>query len=315
MHRRRSFFKQAGAAATATLAAASAPRAFAAQAAGKAADKSGARKPPFKISLAEWSLHQALQSKKIDHLDFASIANGFGIDAVEYVNSFFKDRAKDRAYLGEMKRRAVGEGVWSSLIMIDEEGKLGAADEAQRKQAVENHKKWVEAAAFLGCHCIRVNALADGTPDEQAQRVSDGLRRLSEVADPFGISVTVENHGGLSSNGAWLAKVIKSVAHPRCGTLPDFGNFTIRAGEDYDRYQGVQELMPLAKAVSAKSHDFDKKGNEVHTDYLRMMKIVIAAGYHAYVGIEYEGEKLPELEGILATRKLLERVRNQLAVG
>jgi L-ribulose-5-phosphate 3-epimerase len=308
MHRR-TFFKQAGAT-TAVLAAAGASRAADAAPPARAGDRG--RKLPFKISLAEWSLHLALQSKKIDHLDFASIANGFGIDAVEYVNSFFKDKAKDRSYLSEMKRRAVGEGVWSALIMIDDEGKLGAAEEAQRKQAVENHKKWVEAAAFLGCHCIRVNANADGSPDEQAQRVTDGLRRLTEVADPFGISVTVENHGGLSSNGAWLAKVIKAVGHPRCGTLPDFGNFTIREGEHYDRYQGVQELMPLAKAVSAKSHDFDKKGNEVHTDFLRMMKIVNAAGYHGYVGIEYEGQKLPEMDGILATRKLLERVRTQM---
>ncbi len=212
-----------------------------------------------------------------------------------------------------MKRRAVGEGVWSLLIMIDGEGRLGDAEEAKRKQAVENHKKWLEAAAFLGCHCIRVNAESDGSPDEQARRVADGLRRLTELADPLGLNVTVENHGGLSSNGAWLARVIKSVGHPRCGTLPDFGNFTIKPGEDYDRYKGVEELMPLAKAVSAKSNDFDEKGNETRTDFLKMMKIVAAAGYHGYVGIEYEGEVLPEMEGIVATRKLLERVRTQLA--
>jgi L-ribulose-5-phosphate 3-epimerase len=267
---------------------------------------------PFKISLAQWSLHQALQKKSIDHLDFAKIANGIGIDAVEYVNSFFKDKAKDAKYLAEMKRRAVGEGVWSSLIMIDDEGKLGDADPGKRAEAVELHKKWVEAAAYLGCHCIRVNAYADGSPDDQAKRVAEGLRKLSEIAEPVGINVTVENHGGLSSNGAWLARVIRSVGHPRCGTLPDFGNFTIKEGQEYDRYKGVQELMPLAKAVSAKSHDFDDKGNETHTDYLKMMKIVVGAGYHGYVGIEYEGSKMPEMEGILATKKLLERVRGQL---
>jgi L-ribulose-5-phosphate 3-epimerase len=309
--RRRNFFSQAGAV-TAAMAAAGMPRVTAGAPGGRSPDRAG-KAAPFKISLAEWSLHRALQGKTIDHLDFARIANGIGLDAVEYVNSFFKDKATDRGYLSEMKRRAVGEGVWSALIMIDDEGKLGDADDGRRKQAVENHKKWVEAAAYLGCHCIRVNAQADGSPDEQARRVADGLRRLTEIADPVGISVTVENHGGLSSNGAWLAKVIKSVGHPRCGTLPDFGNFAISGSEQYDRYKGVQELMPLAKAVSAKSHDFDKKGNETQTDFLRMLKIVTGAGYHGYVGIEYEGEVLPEMEGILATKKLLERVRTQLA--
>ena len=267
---------------------------------------------PFKISLAQWSLHNAIRAKTVEHLDFAKIANGLGIDAIEYVNQFFKDRARDKSYLAEMKRRAVGEGVWSALIMIDGEGKLGDADAGKRKEAVDNHKKWVEAAAYLGCHCIRVNAHADGTPDEQSTRVAESLRRLCEWSDPFGISITVENHGGLSSNGAWLAKTIKAVEHPRCGTLPDFGNFRIKDGEEYDRYQGVSELMPLAKAVSAKSNDFDKKGNETKTDYLKMLKIVTGAGYHGYVGIEYEGKVLPEMEGIVATKKLLERVRGQL---
>jgi sugar phosphate isomerase/epimerase len=296
-----------GAAAVGTMATAAAR----APAAG-AAPATGTRPLPFKISLAQWSLHKALQGKKVDHLDFAKIANGLGIDAVEYVNSFFKERVKDTKYLAEMKRRAVGEGVWSALIMIDEEGNLGDTDAGKRGEAVERHRRWAEAAAYLGCHCIRVNAYAEGTPDEQAKRVAEGLRKLSELADPLGINVVVENHGGLSSNGAWLARVIQSVGHPRCGTLPDFGNFTIKPGQDYDRYKGVQELMPLAKAVSAKSHDFDSKGNEVHTDFARMMKIVTAAGYHGYVGIEYEGEKLPEMEGIVATKKLLERVRERL---
>jgi L-ribulose-5-phosphate 3-epimerase len=307
---RRGLFKKAGAFTVAMAAGgAGAPRAAAAPAAAPSLD----RRAPFKISLAEWSLHRGLQGKKVEHLDFARIANGLGIDGVEYVNSFFPDRARDRGYLAEMKRRAVGEGVWSLLIMIDGEGRLGDPEAGARKQAVENHKKWLEAAAFLGCHCVRVNAESEGSPDEQAGRVGEGLRRLAELADPLGLDVTVENHGGLSSNGAWLARVIRSVGHARCGTLPDFGNFTIKPGESYDRYQGVEELMPLAKAVSAKSHDFDRKGNETHTDFQRMMKIVTAAGYRGYVGIEYEGEVLPEMEGILATRKLLERVRSRLA--
>jgi len=270
--------------------------------------------PLYTISLAQWSLHRTLFGGKMDHLDFAPRSKKeFGIDAVEYVNQFFKDKAEDRQYLGQMKTRADDAGVKSLLIMIDGEGALGDPREDGRTKAVENHYKWIEAAKFLGCHSIRVNARSQGAPEEQARLAADGLRRLSEYAEDYGLNVLVENHGGLSSNGKWLAGVIEQVGLDNCGTLPDFGNFRVSRDEEYDRYQGVRELMPYAKAVSAKSHDFDEDGNEVHTDYVKMMKIVLDAGYHGYVGIEYEGRKLPEPEGILATKRLMERVRDQLS--
>jgi L-ribulose-5-phosphate 3-epimerase len=268
----------------------------------------------FQISLAQWSLHRALFSKQLDNLDFARVAkNDYGIDAIEYVNQFFKDKAKDNKYLAEMKKRARDLGVKSRLIMIDGEGALGDPDNAKRAQAVENHYKWVEAAKFLGCFCIRVNAQSSGSYDEQMERAADGLRKLTEFGADHKISVIVENHGGLSSNGVWLASVIKKVNHPRCGTLPDFGNFNLGNGEQYDRYKGVKELMPFAKAVSAKTHDFDAQGNETHTDYKRMMQIVLDAGYHSYLGIEYEGNNMSEPEGIRATKRLLERVQRELS--
>jgi len=277
---------------------------------GRAEDKA----PLFEISLAQWSLHRALFAKKMDNLDFAKVAKEeYGIQAIEYVNQFFKDKAKDRAYLGELKKRSEDLQVKTLLIMIDGEGHLGDGDAAKRKLAVENHYQWVEAAEFLGCHSIRVNAASDGTYDEQLERAADGLRRLTEFGDQHRINVIVENHGGLSSNGEWLSAVIKKVGHKRCGTLPDFGNFNLGGGKQYDRYQGVTELMPHAKAVSAKSDDFDEAGNEIHTDYAKMMGIVLAAGYHGYVGIEYEGSKISEPEGIKATKKLLERVREELS--
>ncbi len=269
--------------------------------------------PLFKISLAEWSLHKALFAKKVDHLDFAKIAkNDFGIEAIEYVNQFFKDKAKDEAYLSEMKKRAADNGVKSLLIMCDGEGNLGDADEAKRTLAIDNHKKWLDAAAFLGCHSIRVNAASQGTYEEQIDRAADGLARLTEIAEKSQLSVIVENHGGLSSNGAWLSSVMKKVNHPHCGTLPDFGNFRVSITEMYDRYKGVEELMPFAHAVSAKSHDFDEQGNEKHTDYRKMMKIVLDAGYRGYVGIEYEGSEIDEFAGIRATKKLLETVRSEM---
>jgi sugar phosphate isomerase/epimerase len=273
------------------------------------------KKPLFLISLAEWSLHKALFAKKLDHLDFARTAKqDYGIEAVEYVNQFFKDKAKDQSYLAGMKKRCDDLGVRSLLIMCDGEGALGDADAMKRQKAVENHFKWAEASKFLGCHSIRVNAQSSGSYEEQLGRAAEGLRKLTEFAAPLGLNVIVENHGGLSSNGAWLAAVMKKVDHPCCGTLPDFGNFNLGGGKEYDRYQGVRELMPFAKAVSAKSHDFDDSGNETHTDYRKIMKIVLDAGYRGFVGIEYEGSKLSEPDGIRATKKLLERVRDELAM-
>ncbi|MDC0934654.1 sugar phosphate isomerase/epimerase [Pirellulales bacterium] len=272
------------------------------------------KQPLFKISLAEWSLHRRIGKDGTDNLLFPQMAKEeFGIDAVEYVNQFFKDKAEDQAYLDELKKRADDLGVKSLLIMCDGEGQLGDADEAGRTKAVENHYKWVEAAKFLGGHSIRVNAPSSGSREEQAKRAADGLRRLSEFAAGHKINVLVENHGGLSSDGAWLADVIQRVDLPNCGTLPDFGNFRIAEGKDYDRYQGVRELMPFAKAVSAKSHAFDESGNETATDFLKMMKIVQAHDYHGYVGIEWEGGEPAEPEGILLTKRLLERVRDQLS--
>ena len=269
--------------------------------------------PSFKISLAEWSLHRSIQNGEIDHLDFCSITNNkFGISAVEYVNSFFFDKAKDKIYLREMKMRADDLGIESLLIMCDNEGRLGNPDPTSRTKAIENHYKWAEAAKLLGCHSIRVNAGSEGTYTDQIELAADGLRRLTEFGDSIGINTIVENHGGLSSNGKWLSEVMKKVNHPRVGTLPDFGNFRLEGDEWYDRYQGVKELMPYAKAVSAKSHEFDLNGNEIKTDYYKMMKIVLESGYNGYVGIEYEGSNHTEIEGIRLTLELLKKVRDSI---
>ena len=272
------------------------------------------KKQLFEISIAEWSLHKSLFGKKISNLDFPVVAKKeFKISAVEYVNQFFKDKATDKNYLNELKKICDNEGVKSLLIMCDGEGKLGDPDKNKRISSVNNHKRWIEAAKHLGCHSIRVNASSSGSYDDQQKLAADGLSRLSEFASTHGLNVIVENHGGLSSNGQWLSGVMKSVNMKNCGTLPDFGNFSIGGGKTYDRYKGVKELMPFAKAVSAKSHDFDDNGNEIHTDYHKMMKIVIDAGYRGYVGVEYEGSKLSEYDGIKATKKLLESVREKLS--
>jgi sugar phosphate isomerase/epimerase len=268
---------------------------------------------PFRVSLAQWSLHRTLRGGELDALDFPRHAKErFGIDAVEYVNQFFGDKAGDFAWLERLRAGADDAGVRSLLIMIDGEGSLGDPDDVRRRAAIGNHFKWIAAAGFLGCHAIRVNVDGSGDPDRWRDRAADSLRRLADQGSHYGISVIVENHGKLSSDGAWLASVMEAADHPGVGTLPDFGNFRIAEGNWYDRYLGVEQLMPFAKAVSAKSHDFDEAGNETHTDYRRMLQIVMAAGYGGYIGIEYEGGGLSEAEGIDATHALLKRVRAEL---
>jgi len=264
------------------------------------------------ISVAQWSWHKSLFAKEMTNLDFAAKARSMEIGAIEYVSVFFDGKVKENAYLEELNMRAADNDVKQLLIMVDGEGNLGDSDAAKRDTAVENHKKWLEAAKTLGCHSIRVNAAGHGSYDEVHDNAIDGLGKLASMAKPYDLNVIVENHGGYSSDGNWLSSVIGKVGMDNCGTLPDFGNFCIERTDDgcaneYDRYKGVKQLMPFAKAVSAKTHDFNDKGYEIHTDFKKMLGIVKKAGYTGYVGIEYEGNKLPEDEGVMATKKLLEK--------
>jgi sugar phosphate isomerase/epimerase len=268
-----------------------------------------------KISLAQWSYHKALFAGEMDNIGFINKAAELGFEGVEFVNAFFKTKARDTLFLDSLKSAAAAKNIALLLIMIDGEGGLGDTSLLKRDSAVENHKKWVDAAKYLGCHSIRVNAYGQGTAEEVGAAATDGLKKVSMYGKEQGINVIVENHGSYSSNGAWLANVIKNTGMDNCGTLPDFGNFCIRRAkgalydgkceEEYDRYKGVEEMMPYAKALSAKSHDFDVKGEETATDYGRMLKIAHAAGYSGYIGVEYEGSVLTEEQGVIATRDLL----------
>lgn len=295
----------------------------------------------FGISLAQWSLHNSffgdalkggwqefgnalrndpssLYRGPIKPIDFPSITrNNYGIEAIELVNTFYYDKAKDSSFLADFAQRCSDNDVKVLLIMCDALGDLGNLDDAERTLAVQNHYQWVDAAKFLGCHSIRVNAAGRGTAEEVMNAAVDGLGQLSEYGASVGINIIVENHGGYSSDGKWLAEVMRQVNNPVCGTLPDFGNFCMEYGQDgcakeYDRYIGVEELMPFAKGVSAKTNVFDAEGNEAKIDYTKMLKIVKDAGYTGYIGIEYEGNALSEDEGIKATKALLEKVGRQI---
>ena len=292
----------------------------------------------FRLSIAEWSVNPLIfgdarkdgwdkfmyllknnfgaieKAAPMKNIDFPKFVREVGGEGAEYVNTCMYDKAKNTTYLNELNHVCREEGITNVLIMVDAEGMVGAPEKQERLQTLENHKKWVDAAARLGCHSIRVNAASQGSYEEQQKLAADGLLLLCEYGDQAGINILVENHGGFSSNGKWLSKVMELVDHPRIGTLPDFGNFrTSNEPEEwYDRYLGMKELMPYAKGVSAKSQAFDEKGEEIHSDYHRIMRIVMEAGYRGFVGIEYEGDQLSPREGVLATKRLLEKCHDEL---
>ncbi|MEX0314035.1 MAG: sugar phosphate isomerase/epimerase family protein [Allomuricauda sp.] len=282
--------------------------------------------PFFELSLAQWSMHKMIGNEGVDPYSFAEKAKAWGFTGLEYVSGlYYKELEKDnfseaamKAFIDKSNAEAEKHGMKNLLIMIDGQGDLATPDADKRKEAVENHHKWVDAAAAMGCHAIRVNLSGSDNAEEWTSASIDGLTQLSTYAKPKNINITVENHGGFSSNGAMLANVMKEVNMDNCGTLPDFGNFCMKWGkwpecdDWYDRYKGMEELMPYAKAVSAKSHDFDADGNEIHSDYVKMLKIVKEAGYTGYIGVEYEGSAISEEEGIIATRDLLIKAGKQV---
>ncbi|PHN94051.1 xylose isomerase [Maribacter sp. 6B07] len=272
----------------------------------------------FKISLAQWSFHNALRAGKMDNLDFAEKARSFNCEGLEYVNQFFMDKAKNKKYLSEMNNRASSEGVENVLIMIDREGQLADVDSNKRIQAINNHHKWIDAAHFLGCHSIRVNLGGGVDKNEATKAALDSLQQLSDYSKGSGINILVENHGGFSSDGLWLSNIMKNVDRENCGTLPDFGNFCTQKNidreciEEYDKYKGFAEILPFAKGISAKATAFDQMGNETTIDYVKMMKMVKDSGYTGFVGIEFSTARDSEEKGVQLTRDLLVRAASNL---
>ncbi len=281
-------------------------------------------KPFFKLSLAQWSFHKAIRDDKtLSNLDFAKKAKELGFEGIEYVSQLYpleegKEQESLDSLVNELKKRSEEHDIQNVLIMIDHEGDLSVSDKAERDEAIRRHSMWVDAAAELGCSSVRVNLFggdAEKDPQVWHDNSVDGMGRLAQYAATKNINVIVENHGGLSSDAAKVVEVMKAINLPNCGTLPDFGNFCVKRDsgerwggnciEQYDIYKGTEELMPFAKGVSAKSHDFDANGNETAIDYVKMLQIVKDAGFTGFIGVEYEGDVLGEKEGILATKKLL----------
>ena len=283
-------------------------------------ESSSPAEPFFELSLAQWSLHRDIREKGMDPYAFAEKAKNWGFKGLEYVSQLYDPELSDAdyspeamtAFIEKSNAEAKKHGMKNVLIMIDRQGELAVSDETERNETVEKHKKWVDAAAAMGCHAIRVNLSGSNDPEIWIENSVDGLTKLATYAKDQNINILVENHGGLSSNGELLARIMEKVNMNNVGTLPDFGNFCITrkpdswdCAESYDKYKGVKELMPYAKAVSAKSNVFDANGNEENIDYVKMLQMVKDNGYTGFIGVEYEGNELSEEEGIIATRDLL----------
>ncbi len=282
--------------------------------------------PFFKLSLAQWSIHRMIQEKGLNPFEFASKAKAWGFAGLEYVSQLYESTLEKPngidLFVKESKLRSADQGIENLIIMVDHEGDLAVTDQNERSKAIDNHKKWMDAAKALGCHSIRINLFGTNDPTEWKPVCVESLFKLGEYGKSVNVNVLVENHGWLSSNGALLAEVMKEVNHPFCGTLPDFGNFCTKrkdgarwgeCEEEYNMYQGVKELMPYAKAVSAKSYDFDAQGNETKIHYARMLQIVKDHNYTGFIGVEYEGDRLSEEEGIIATKELLLKTAQEIA--
>lgn len=293
------------------------------------------KREDLKLSLSQWALHRAIfgnskenyeEWKRLLHsdpdqlwqgdlhpLDFPAKAKSLGFDAVEYVNSLIFGHAEDAKFLNELKRRTEDAGVKNVLLMVDEEGFIGHPDDEERSKAIQNHERWMIASQHLGCPYMRVNAFSMGSPEEQKKLAAEGLNRLAEKAKDYNLRILVENHGGMSSHADWLVETIELANHELLGTVVDFDNFTFSDefiwgdGDVYNRYIGVEKLMPLAHSVSAKTHAFDIQGYETTIDYERMMRLVKESGFDKFICVEYEGNKLSEEEGILATKALIEK--------
>lgn len=295
-----------------------------------AIDSTESNEPFFKLSLAQWSLEKPIHEGELDPVDFAEKAKELGFNGIEYVNQLYFDKYRNSEdpeaafsqLLDTLKAKSQEFDVKNVLIMVDGEGDLAANDDTERADAVEKHKRWVDAAKFLGCHAIRVNLFGSNNEAEWKSNAVKGLTEISNYASTQKINVLVENHGGLSSNGKLIAEVMEEVDLPNCGTLPDFGNFCLKRKdgkmwgteciEEYPVYQGIEEMILFAKAVSAKTYEFDENGKETTLNIGRILKIVKDSGYEGWIGVEYEGTGLEPEEGILKTKELLLNEAKQL---
>lgn len=295
---------------------------------------------PFTIGLSQWAFHRAIFGDARDHYrtfiknlhsdpdsvlagemdprDIVWRARELDVGVVDLVNILWFGHGEDKPWLNDFKTRARDANVTFGVLMCDQLARSGAADAKERRQSVEDHTRWMETAAELGCPFLRINPYGEGTYLEQCQRSAETLHALAERSADYGLEVIVENHGHPGSNGAWLAMLIEMANHSRVGTYTDLDNFfmggwDLNPERRYDRHQGLLDLAPYTKAISAKTHDFDPDGEETTIDYHACLKILIDSGFSGLVSAEFEGNRVDETEGSKLTVELLKREQQRFA--
>ena len=270
-------------------------------------------KRDFKISIAAWSVHREVRSGKLKLIDACRfLREEYDVDGFELVNTLLEVPTAE--YVRKFRAEAQRFHLAIPLIMCDGEGDFGSVDPDERRRAVRYHTKWMYVASDLGCHSIRVNwrGAPEGAEKDPAlvlaftERSIDAYAEMARIGGENGLNVIIENPGGISSPPEMLLGLIKAVNSPRFGTLPDWGGFP----DDVDRYDAVDKMMPYAKGVSAKCYDFGPDGRETKIDFERMVQICVDKhGYHSFLGIEFEGDRLTERQGMRAAKDLLVKLR------
>ena len=293
------------------------------------------------IALQVYSFAPELLQGKFQILDFPRIIrNDYNISGAEYWSIAFLGKEKDNEFIKSLRNNSKEFGVDNLIILVDnidiqtmKSGpSLASSIKTERDSAIDFHKQWVEVAKEIGCHSIRVNLRSKEDDNKKIlDNSSKSLHELIEFSKNYKINIVVENHGGITGDADWMVDLMENINSKYLGTLPDFGssNFCVNKGEldlegitnrcenQYDKYDGVKKLMPYAKGVSAKSHNFNEEGEELSTDFSRMIKIISESDYDGYITIEYEGaimsmygqgeNYLNSNEGIIATKKLIEK--------
>ncbi|MCK4967396.1 TIM barrel protein [bacterium] len=245
------------------------------------------------ISLAQYALVKEIRDGLWENLDFPRIAReDFDINGIEFVAALFG--VPIYRHLKQLKRNADNHGVTMVLIMVSGEGSLGSSDKKERKQAVINHRKWIDIAAYLGCHAIRTDCHeTKGVPPEETLKyAAESYNEMLEYAIPAKVSILVENHGGVSDDPDMMIALMKEVNNLYFGTLPDWRE----PGGKFDNVERVRKLLPYAQGMSFRNQPTDELTE-------KMIKMCRDGGYRGFYGIESGGR-----EAIKRGKKILDRV-------
>lgn len=236
----------------------------------------------------------------------------FGVDAIETVA--FQFDGLDDPEIDAFDQALKDIGVKLLNIAIDV-GDLLETDTDKRAADLKVIERWIERFAAMGSQFVRVNP---GSPfsqhhgDQPPAHLVEALQELGTFANERGTRLLVENHGGPSSNPAWMRQLLDAVGPNSLGLLLDLGNFDVLmapmmamffGGESEKKdpaevfsgldlttlYEGIEALADKAELVSLKAHHVSDDGDVGPVDLERALGILNAHSYSGALTVEYEG--------------------------